>query len=554
MDALRRQLGLGCCLVLLISGGCRSPLGFVAKTATRNAIDVPTSHVVVVPPDSEVPSEGKTTTGRVVPKPGSPLAMPSREEAFAQILGDLESLGAENPQAQRELLAQLKEADPDHWDLLVRRFRSDLAYHKQIKGTDANDSGRDGVMIARQESAAGPKSERSRDETVYDAIPSGSSVYASQASNDSTNTSRKESTRERTAARDAGRDEMRDYETVRERSDSMATSSRDQYESYPKTREPQRFDKARDRDRRAYESRDRETHYQDSDRRSALRDSQRDEARLTPRRRDERVQQVSASLVSDDPHHQRRDFQAKDYNPRRHQWKQTLEQAIADLRRDVVEDPQSTGEAYQHARLRLLQLVAGDLDQASRHVPGLTPTEQDYWAKQLYAIDALLDVQRQSEPGRRAAAASMHLSSAQAKLSQLSNLSIRNATFCDKIYGYGAYDARKENKFKPGEEVSIYAEVENFRSVSTEDGYHTVIGTSYQVLDQRGNRVAGREFPNVEDYCLSRRRDFNLQYDMTLPERIYPDDYQFELTLTDHLGQKIGRTTLDFTIVDGPAE
>ena len=227
-----------------------------------------------------------------------------------------------------------------------------------------------------------------------------------------------------------------------------------------------------------------------------------------------------------------------------------LDEAILALEADSPTDPLTTDEAYRHTRLRLLALAAGDLDRAVAAIPGLSATEQDYWSKQLFALSTMLNAQTHPELNRRASAAGLHLASAQEKLGQLGSLTVRNLTFCDEVLAFGVYKQRASSRFRAGEEVTIYLEVDNFRTEATDDGNHTRIGTSYRVLDDRGNRVDSREFPAVDDYCYSRRRDFHIQYGVTLPERIYPGDYKLELTLTDELGNKIGRASIDFEIVE----
>ncbi len=125
---------------------------------------------------------------------------------------------------------------------------------------------------------------------------------------------------------------------------------------------------------------------------------------------------------------------------------------------------------------------------------------------------------------------------------------MRNVVFCEEVYGFGAYKPLTSAHFKPGQEVKVYAEVENFKTISTAQGEHTSLATSYQVLDQHGGRVDGGEVPVVNDYCARRRRDFHIQYGVTLPKGIYPGTYVLELTLTDQLGDKIGHGSIQFEI------
>ena len=142
----------------------------------------------------------------------------------------------------------------------------------------------------------------------------------------------------------------------------------------------------------------------------------------------------------------------------------------------------------------------------------------------------------------------MHLDEARAALSELATLQIRNLAFVKSVDGFGAYEPLTTKRFQPGDQVVLYAEVENFRSESGEDGYRTALATSYQVVDKTGRRVEGGQFPEISDTCRSRRRDFHMQYGVALPKRIYPGEYELELIITDQQSGKIGRTSLPFEI------
>jgi len=144
----------------------------------------------------------------------------------------------------------------------------------------------------------------------------------------------------------------------------------------------------------------------------------------------------------------------------------------------------------------------------------------------------------------------MHLDSARSSLAELATLSVRNLTFVKSVGGFGVYQELEETKFRPGDQVTLYTEVENFRSQSTKEGFHTQLSTSYEVLDLKGVRVDGAQFPDVKDLCKNQRRDFHMQYGVALPTHIYAGHYQLQLTITDQLSHKIGQTSAPFEIVE----
>ncbi|WP_146451723.1 hypothetical protein [Bythopirellula polymerisocia] len=231
-------------------------------------------------------------------------------------------------------------------------------------------------------------------------------------------------------------------------------------------------------------------------------------------------------------------------------WQDHLTDAITAMQQEVKPLPGSTDELQEHMRLRMLLLTAGREEDSLEPIPGASASEQDYWSKQLFAISALLDSERQPDMKQRAAGALVHLDQARARLGELASLQVRNLTFADSVDGYGLYEPHADTRFKPGDQVTLYTEVENFRSESTKKGFRTSLATSYEVVDPHGRHVEGAQFPEVEDICQNLRHDFHMQYGLALPTRIYPGSYELRLTITDQLSNKIGHSTIPFEIIE----
>ena len=232
-------------------------------------------------------------------------------------------------------------------------------------------------------------------------------------------------------------------------------------------------------------------------------------------------------------------------------WQQSLQKAIADLEHRVSPSPSTTAEVHQHVSLRVMRLLAGDTEKALEPIPHISPSEQDFWSRQIFALATYLDHHTQPDDKRRAAASVTHLEEAVSSLRDLGALSLRNLSFCKNVYGYGAIEPYDTDTFTPGQHVSIYVEVENFHSTSTEKGFGTSLGTSYEVLDERGKRVTSGDFPDVNDSCRSRRRDFHLQLGLTLPENIPAGRYQLQVLVKDRQSDKIGNAKASFEVRGG---
>jgi hypothetical protein len=229
-------------------------------------------------------------------------------------------------------------------------------------------------------------------------------------------------------------------------------------------------------------------------------------------------------------------------------WQQHLSLAIDDLHRRTAATPSSTAEVHQAVSLRLMKLLAGRTEEALEPIPGIAPVEQDYWSGQIFALATFLDHHAQADDKRRAAASVIHLDNAVGHLRELGSLSLRNLAFCEKVYGYGAYDEIEKPQFATGDQVSLYVEVENYHSQSSEKGYVTLLGASYEIVDADGKRVDGGEFPPIEDSCRSRRRDFHIQYGLVMPKSLAPGKYRLELAMKDRQCDKLGHASIDFAI------
>jgi hypothetical protein len=229
-------------------------------------------------------------------------------------------------------------------------------------------------------------------------------------------------------------------------------------------------------------------------------------------------------------------------------WRQLVQRAADDLNGRVAATPTTTAEVHQHVSLRMLRLLTGDTEKALEPIPHVSPAEQDYWSRQLFALATYLDHHTQPDDKRRAAASVTHLDEATASLRELGSLALRNLTFCKNVHGYGSIESFTEEQFSAGQQIALYVEIENYHSKTTEKGFITSLGSTYEILDEKGERITGAEFPDVDDLCRNRRRDFHIQYGLALPEKIEPGRYQLQLVVKDRQSDKIGHATIAFEI------
>lgn len=233
-------------------------------------------------------------------------------------------------------------------------------------------------------------------------------------------------------------------------------------------------------------------------------------------------------------------------------WRQPLSATIASVEQSLRESP---GNDDRQIYLRLLHLIAGHRDQALELVAGREPAEQEFWSKELYALSTLWDASRQPDHGKRRTEAAIHFDEASGKLRELGLLTIRNLAFCTEVNSYGVYKRFEKDEFRPQQRVLLYAELENFVSQATPQGFHTSLKASYQIFDSRGAKVEEQDLPPMEEYCQNPRRDFFVAYsDMQLPKQIYDGRYTMKLTIEDELGKKVAQSSIEFMVKNQSAE
>ncbi|MCC6493680.1 MAG: hypothetical protein IT424_11750 [Pirellulales bacterium] len=479
-----------------MSIGCAAPLTGALVPAAREAPSAIEPHLAASDSAVPAPTEVALRKARAAP-------VPSQEQALASVLDQLEEIRAIDPEAQRELMVELKQVKPEDYPLVVDAFRTALAYRQQL--------------AARQTQVAG----------------SGPNPDPARAALE---------LREAAPQAAAAAPRVPPPSPARMARPDRPIRAGDLNASAPQVARPSPHSPVQTA---SYEAGPQ--HPQPSAAANAAQQAQ-PPAEVAP------ADLAPPAVAFDEPLTPAlplASYTSSAPLPSADDWRTQLDTTIADLERTVAARPTSVAELHDHMRLRTLQLLAGQEEAAYRPIPGASPAQQDYWSKQLFAMGAYLDA-GQLDDKQRAVAALGSLDEARAKLAELAALQIRNLAFVESVDGFGAYVPRKEARFAPGQKATVYAEIDNFASNSAEDGYHASLGTSYQVLDKTGRRIDGKQFPDVEDACRNRRRDFHMQYQFALPTKIYPGPYDLEITITDHNSGKIAQATVPFEIAGEP--
>lgn len=453
------------------------------------------------------------------------------------VLEKLEAVRALDPTAEPKLLAELKRTPPDSWPLVAEQFRASLAYSQQLRGHVKTPIHDDQLIAATHGMASDDMQAAS--ESIVSAPLSRPSLNASEPPS---------APLKRLVDPHAARTD--DIASLTRRLRSNARTATDT------TAEISAVETAASQQKLAREL---PTRGNDAAEKSAV------EPALfhAPSDASNVVAQAVANSQSDGTKNGVRLASAESSNESNkaagqtlpssagETWQQLVQRAADDLSKRVNASPATTAEIHQHVSLRMLRLLSGDTEKALEPIPHITPAEQDYWSRQFFALATNLDHHSQPDDKRRAAASVIHLDEAASHLRELGSLSLRNIAFCKNVYGYGAIEAYDKDVFKTGQQVSLYVEVENYHSESKEKGYCTLLGATYEILDDAGKRISGGDFPDVDDCCRSRRRDFHIQFGLTLPQNMKPGHYRLELVVKDRQSDKLGHATAPFEIGGG---
>jgi hypothetical protein len=223
--------------------------------------------------------------------------------------------------------------------------------------------------------------------------------------------------------------------------------------------------------------------------------------------------------------------------------------AIAALERETPAVPTTPRDLSDCARLRMLYAVAGRREDAARPIPGAPPAVQGFVSKEMEGLGTWLDAGKLPDAGLRAVESKPTLSEALVKLGDAAPLAIRNLAFCSEVLSYGCLKRFDKYEFTPGQEVLVYAEVENFASESTPRGYHTALRPSYQILDSQGQWVSDHALSATDETCPSIRHDYFLSFRVRLPKNIAKDRHTLRLVIADNVSRKVGQARLDFRVV-----
>ncbi len=170
---------------------------------------------------------------------------------------------------------------------------------------------------------------------------------------------------------------------------------------------------------------------------------------------------------------------------------------------DGLDEPASTeAPAAEVLRRTVLNALVGQA------APGSGPTDAPVWAAQIRsAIEALED---------------------------RTPLEITELQLCRKVKGFGDYEPLEAAAYRPGHGVILYCEMAGVRYEPEGDFYRSRLASRVEIVASGGSEPIWKHVPApADDLCRRRRRDFYVNYRITLPESLVPGSYDLRLIQDD---------------------
>lgn len=238
-------------------------------------------------------------------------------------------------------------------------------------------------------------------------------------------------------------------------------------------------------------------------------------------------------------------------------WQETLQRLTALVEAEVassqpgLSDQDRIAFVKRQVWLRMLYLMAEQPQRAQAAIPGLNPSEQEFWTALFWAVSNYFDTQSLPDASERAALTLQQLDYAQSRLEQLAALQLSNVSFCYKINSFGNFESYQRDEFHSGQTVLLYSEIKNFESRPQSNGQFTTRLKSF--IEIRRGRADGEIIEQnalapTEDVCRTIRHDYFHSYTIDLPQSLAPGQYTLVLRIEDEFSGKSAVQPISFLI------
>jgi hypothetical protein len=126
-------------------------------------------------------------------------------------------------------------------------------------------------------------------------------------------------------------------------------------------------------------------------------------------------------------------------------------------------------------------------------------------------------------------------------------LDVRNACFASRVRGWSAVDRFAADRFRPGQDVIVYFELDGLSAKESSAGWTTCIDTTLRLVAEDDRELHAWRFEPITETCPARRHDYFARYVVRLPEGI-SGPCRVEAAVTDTLAGTTAAATLPCTV------
>jgi len=129
-------------------------------------------------------------------------------------------------------------------------------------------------------------------------------------------------------------------------------------------------------------------------------------------------------------------------------------------------------------------------------------------------------------------------------------LEIGNLSFCSLVRSFEDYEEIDATALRRGDYIIVYNTLQNFRSVASPTGYHTLTCSKVEWLGAEDRLMDQVQLERVPDASRSQRRDYYLAHRVIIPDSLPAGSYKVRLTVEDLFSGEIAQATKTIQVVD----
>lgn len=127
-------------------------------------------------------------------------------------------------------------------------------------------------------------------------------------------------------------------------------------------------------------------------------------------------------------------------------------------------------------------------------------------------------------------------------------LAVRSACFASAVRAWGDVDRFTADRFRPGQDVIVYVELDNLSAGASPTGHTTCIDAVLRLVDDTGSTLHTWSFDPVAETSPTRRRDYFARYVVHVPESAPAGQCRVEVDVIDTRSGATARTAIPLEI------